>query len=122
VNAEDYGNLHYGYTGSAGGFSSDTLLKMAGLVQIVTLHSKLSWFGSNFDQPSDQVQIKLGITAYKHYTTPSGAVVTGLGDLVSAPPAGKSSSSGGGGYGSPGSVYTGFVPANAHSACGMLCR
>jgi len=27
-----------------------------------------------------------------------------------------------GGYGSPGTVYTNYVPANAHTACGTLCR
>lgn len=32
------------------------------------------------------------------------------------------SSGGGGGYGSPGSTYTNYVPANAFSACGTLCR
>jgi hypothetical protein len=31
-------------------------------------------------------------------------------------------SSSGGGYGTPGSVYTNFVPANTHSACGTLCQ
>jgi hypothetical protein len=30
-------------------------------------------------------------------------------------------SAGGGGYGSPGTVYTNFVPGNTHSACGALC-
>lgn len=29
---------------------------------------------------------------------------------------------GSGGYGSPGTVYTSFVPPTAHSACGSLCR
>jgi hypothetical protein len=31
-------------------------------------------------------------------------------------------SSSGGGYGTPGSVYTNFVTANTHTACGTLCR
>ncbi len=34
----------------------------------------------------------------------------------------QSSGSSGGGYGSPGSTYTNYVPANAFSACGTLCR
>jgi RHS repeat-associated protein len=34
----------------------------------------------------------------------------------------NSPSGGGGGYGTPGTVYTNFVPGNAHSACGTLCQ
>jgi hypothetical protein len=33
-----------------------------------------------------------------------------------------SGGSGGGGYGSAGSTYTSYVPANAFSACGTLCE
>jgi hypothetical protein len=43
-------------------------------------------------------------------------VMTNTGTAISFSP------SGGGGYGSAGSVYTNYVPANAHTACGKLCQ
>jgi RHS repeat-associated protein len=45
----------------------------------------------------------------------TGSAATAAGQSVN-------SGGGGGGYGSPGSIYTNYVPGNSHTACGKLCN
>lgn len=60
---EDVGNIHYGFVGRTL-FSSTTLLAAAGVVQILSGTAQLSWFGSYFDDPNDQVSINRGINYF----------------------------------------------------------
>ena len=60
-------NIHYGFVGSAGGFSSGELLAGAGVAQIAGGTSSLSYWNSNFDDPRDQLAIWIGIMLYKKY-------------------------------------------------------
>ncbi|MBN1325955.1 hypothetical protein JW977_03160, partial [Candidatus Falkowbacteria bacterium] len=66
--SEDFGNINYGYCGTAGGFSKGLLKDMAGLVSIKTTknYSDLNNYGiiNNFDQPSDVKNINFGIKTY----------------------------------------------------------
>jgi RHS repeat-associated protein len=64
VNADTYGNMSYGYVGTAGGFGPNALKGAAGLVQIMVGRSQLSWYSSNFDNPKSQGQIQYGINSY----------------------------------------------------------
>jgi hypothetical protein len=65
----DFGNFNYGATGSAPGLSSDSLLRAAGAVQILSHASQPEWghpwgeppYG---DDPKDQEQIQAGIDYY----------------------------------------------------------
>lgn len=56
---DDIGNIHYGYVGRVI-FSTNTLLKAGGIVQIYAGTSDWSYWNSNFDDPRDQWAIKLG--------------------------------------------------------------
>lgn len=56
---DDIGNIHYGYIGRFM-FSEDVLLKAAGVVQICTKTSDITYWDSNFDEPRDQTMIKIG--------------------------------------------------------------
>ena len=78
VDAVTYGNLHYGYVGTAGGFSSNTLFTAAGLVQIAVGNSHLSWYNSRFDDPQDQRHIQYGISSY------NPSVVSAVGNFGSS--------------------------------------
>ncbi|MFA5188564.1 MAG: RHS repeat-associated core domain-containing protein [Patescibacteria group bacterium] len=66
--SEDFGNLNYGYCGTAGGFSKGLLKDMAGVVSIKTTknYSDLVNYGilNNFDQPIDVTNINLGVKTY----------------------------------------------------------
>jgi Bacterial toxin 44 len=124
--AEDYGNIHYGYVGTAGGFAPWALAAGAGAVQ----ENKMSgWYGTFFNDPRDQENTARGIAAYysslytQLYTTPGGAVVSAGGVFAQQPSQGSSgggSSSSGGGSAIQGSTNNGGW-GNAHSACGTLC-
>lgn len=56
---DDIGNIHYGYVGHSV-FSMNTLLTMAGIVQIGTLTSDFSYINTNFDDPRDQWAVAYG--------------------------------------------------------------
>ena len=56
---DDIGNIHYGYVGSAV-YSETLLLRMGGVIQILTRSSKLEYAFSNFDDPRDQEMIEFG--------------------------------------------------------------
>lgn len=70
VNAENFGNLHYGYVGAAGGFPTGLLIDAPGLPQIKGLknnsdNTRLGFIFTNFDDPADTMKILQGISAYK---------------------------------------------------------
>ncbi len=61
---EIIGNFHYGYTGATV-FPDTVLLSAAGLVQIISGTSDISFWDSYFDDPMDQTWIEEGIRVYK---------------------------------------------------------
>lgn len=70
VNAENFGNLHYGYVGAAGGLPTGLLIDAPGLPQISGLdrnsdNTHLGFIFTNFDDPADTKNILQGISAYK---------------------------------------------------------
>ena len=60
-------NIHFGFVGSASGFSSDALLNGAGMAQIMGGTSSLSFIWTGFDSPYDAAAIKVGIYLYERY-------------------------------------------------------
>ncbi len=60
-------NIHYGYVGRAGGFSTDALLNGAGVAQITSRTSDWSYWWSRFDDPADQAAILVGIYLWEQY-------------------------------------------------------
>lgn len=60
---EVIGNFHYGYTGATV-FPDTVLLSAAGLVQIISGTSDISFWSSYFDDPIDQTHIQSGIDAF----------------------------------------------------------
>jgi hypothetical protein len=60
---EVIGNFHYGYVGSTK-FAPIILLSAAGLVQIISGTSNISYWSSYFDDPVDQTYIQSGIDVY----------------------------------------------------------
>ncbi|SDJ14832.1 polymorphic toxin type 44 domain-containing protein [Alteribacillus bidgolensis] len=70
VDGEYLGNMHYGYTGRAAGFSSALLRTAAGAYQIYSGTSYLGWYKSYFDDPDDQEAINDGISYWNLNTLP----------------------------------------------------
>ncbi|MGG0369807.1 polymorphic toxin type 44 domain-containing protein [Priestia endophytica] len=70
VKGEDLGNIHYGYVGSAAGFSVTTLKSAAGAYQIKSSTAKVKWYSTYFDDPNDQKWISYGITMWQYGTLP----------------------------------------------------
>lgn len=64
MSVEDFGNAHYGYVGTAGGFPPLVLQIGGGYAQLRAGDYKLSWAGSFFDDPKDQRNINYGISNY----------------------------------------------------------
>ncbi|MFC0212338.1 RHS repeat-associated core domain-containing protein [Paenibacillus chartarius] len=61
---DDLGNIYFGYAGKVFGYS-DTFLKAgAGVYQIYSGTSQVSYYSSWFDDPRDQAMIQLGISIY----------------------------------------------------------
>ena len=123
--AEDFGNIHFGYVGTAGGFSSSALRAGAGAAQIYSGNSSVGSYKSYFDDPKDQGYIQYGINIFNRYfTTPSGAIVTGGGILVQGPQTSQSSGGGGGGGGSGpgGQLFTTPSGAIVNAATGALVQ
>ena len=65
VTAEEYGNIHYGYVGAAGGFPTVLLIDAPGIVQVKNNTAKPSYWPTNFDDPRDTKNILSGIAFYK---------------------------------------------------------
>jgi hypothetical protein len=68
-------NLHFGYVGSAAGFTADQLLQGAGVAQmlsdeyhtgLITQHPPAIGFAS-YDNPHDQAAINVGISLWWHF-------------------------------------------------------
>jgi RHS repeat-associated protein len=77
-NSEDFGNLHYGYVGTAAGIGSKILTDAAGTVQIYTGSSNAFFVLNNFDDPSDTRKIQQGATSYKNTHFNSSTLLAGL--------------------------------------------
>ncbi len=88
-----------------------------------SINSTAPFFGGNvFNMGVQQIRYQitsgafgLGVDSFQRGVTNS------ISNPQSSNSTNKNSSSGGG-YGSPGSTYTNFVPANTFTACGSLCR
>ena len=76
------GNIHYGFVGKAAGFSDLELKKGAGAANFVDNYRNAEyrrqviggWWKSNFDDPSDQAAISIGMDLHRKYqldVTPS---------------------------------------------------
>ena len=65
VTAEEFGNIHYGYVGAAGGFGLKLLKDAPGIVQVRQKTAKFSFIHTNFDDPRDTVNITKGFAAYE---------------------------------------------------------
>lgn len=63
MTGETIGNFHYGYVGSAV-FGPTTLKSAAGLIQLTSGTSDISFWNSYFDDPKDQNDIQWGINKY----------------------------------------------------------
>lgn len=70
ITGEGLGNMHYGFTGRAAGFSSSLLKTAAGAVQIYSGTYHLLWYDSYFDDPNDQAWIETGITYWDNSNLP----------------------------------------------------
>ncbi len=71
VSAEDFGNLNYGYAGTAYGLGKDILTDAAGSVQVATAGrtnrgATLTNISGNFDDPRDTARIRTGVSAYNN--------------------------------------------------------
>ena len=66
IKGEDYGNIHYGYTGRSIGFSGSTLLTAGGIVQIATGNSQWSYWDTYWDDPNDASSVQRGIDWYSY--------------------------------------------------------
>ena len=64
ISAEDFGNVHYGYVGAAGGFGLSLLIDAPGIVQVEQNTARLSFIFTNFDDPKDTANIIKGYNAY----------------------------------------------------------
>ncbi len=64
VDAEDFGNRHYGYVGAAGGFGATSLYGGATFAAFLAGTQELSQYKTFFDNPTDHANIKLGIDTY----------------------------------------------------------
>jgi hypothetical protein len=69
VNADTYGNLHYGYVGTAAGYSLLLLQLGGGFAQVAKFLlsgelPNLNWAGSYFNNPVNPPKIQSGINAY----------------------------------------------------------
>jgi RHS repeat-associated protein len=71
VTAEEFGNLNYGYSGTAFGFGESILTDAAGAAQIATAGRDnrgptLSNISGNFDDPRDTATIRSGVATYNN--------------------------------------------------------
>jgi len=71
ITAEEFGNLNFGYTGTAFGVGQDILTDAGGVVQIGTSGKDnkgptLSNFSGNFDDPRDTRNIRAGVSSYNN--------------------------------------------------------
>jgi hypothetical protein len=60
-------NIYYGYMGRASGFTTEELLVGAGLAQIATGTSDVTFVMSFFDDPADQAAIWVGMYLWEKY-------------------------------------------------------
>ncbi len=66
MKGENLGNMHYGYVGRFAGFTATQLKTIAGVIQIYSKTSKVKWYKSYFDDPSDQTSIIKRINYYNN--------------------------------------------------------
>lgn len=78
VTAEEFGNIHYGETGTAFGFGPTILTDAAGANHILKTGNQntgpvLSNYRGNFDDPIDTGNIRLGIMNYNNANRPNSS-------------------------------------------------
>jgi hypothetical protein len=66
VGKEDFGNINFGYTGTAGGFNKTILKSGAGYAQLKSGNAKAKDLFSFFDDPKDMKNINSGIKSYSN--------------------------------------------------------
>ena len=66
LSGEDFGNAHYGFTGTAGGFGEDVLVDAAGFVQVLGGRGVPGNQAGNYDDYHDTDFIKYGIDVYRN--------------------------------------------------------
>jgi hypothetical protein len=64
VSSATFGNINYGYAGTAGGFSPSILKDAGGFVQVVASKSYGNNAKNNYDLPEDTQSIQGGINGY----------------------------------------------------------
>jgi RHS repeat-associated protein len=64
IDAVEFGNIHYGYVGNAGGIPTSLLIDAPGIAQIKRNTAMLSYHSTNFDDPEDTANIIKGINTY----------------------------------------------------------
>jgi len=69
ISAGEFGNINYGYTGKAMGFSDKEIYSAGGIIHQATLFLKekelnLKFYSTYFDEPEDHKMIKYGINLY----------------------------------------------------------
>lgn len=72
---EDLGNMHYGFVGRAGGFSSTLLKSAAGAYQIYSGTYHVNWYKTYFDDPKDQAAISRGISYWDNQSLRSSSIL-----------------------------------------------
>ncbi|MEW5861136.1 MAG: RHS repeat-associated core domain-containing protein, partial [Cyanobacteriota bacterium] len=75
VDKEAFGNRHYGYVGSSGGFGPDLLRVGAGYAQIMSGNAQLRNARTYFDDPNDTANINSGIKANTNSTQASAGQI-----------------------------------------------
>ena len=80
VTAEEFGNIHYGYVGAAGGFGLALLKDAPGIVQVNQNTAELNFIFTNFDDPRDTNNILKGFISYE--STFTDAITNLCSDLV----------------------------------------
>jgi hypothetical protein len=66
VGKEDFGNINFGYAGTAGGFNKTILKIGAGYAQLKSGNAKAKDLFSFFDDPKDMKNINSGIKSYNY--------------------------------------------------------
>jgi len=80
VTAEEFGNIHYGYVGAAGGFGLELLKDAPGIVQVKQNTAELSFIFTNFDDPRDTNNILKGFNSFENSFT--DAITNFCSDLI----------------------------------------
>ncbi|OHA17615.1 MAG: hypothetical protein A2664_03270 [Candidatus Taylorbacteria bacterium RIFCSPHIGHO2_01_FULL_46_22b] len=83
VKADEFGNLNFGYTGTAGGIGSSVLVDAGGYVEVRNQTAMFENIGNNFEKPEDVRSINQGVqTYYKNNGNNSSANISQASNVV----------------------------------------